>query len=194
MYLEIPNKTFIDSNMLSIHSDVECIFSIDSNFGIQGQLFKLTKSIELDSIESLSILLGRLACIGAEWNYSKFGREEWGTVFSSTQILKKFTPTNQELFFREFNGFKSYFCEKSFEQIPSSAKVKPLYSGSYKFNGENVDLYHKTKRTISDPLKFDVLDNIEVKKVFVNDNNWNWNLWFLESMNDSFLFEKIIIS
>jgi len=72
MEIEINKEEFTKSNMLKLNSDVESVFRIDSNFGLQGQLLKLTKSNNLKPVESLSILLGRLACIGEEWNYNLF--------------------------------------------------------------------------------------------------------------------------
>ena len=199
MKIEINKYEFIRSNMLKLNSDVEIIFRIDTNFGLQGQLLKLEKSNNITSFEYLNILLGRYACIIEEWNYQEFKEEEWGSIFEPKRelienILKTFEPLSTQLFLSEFNEFRKYFIYRTFEQLPTTIKIKPNYLEYYKFDGINVDQCFKFMKPIKDPskLNFGIFNNEDIKTVIANRNKWNWKLWFVETHDNSFLFEEII--
>ena len=151
--------------MLNLKNDVEAVFSVDCNFGLQGQLFKLSRTKNLSTIENLSILLGRLACVGEEWNYKTFREQEWENIYNpknekTKNILKVFRKSTAETFLKEFNEFHNYFLNKKYEQVSASINISPNYRGQYRFNGSNIDKFYNKVNLESNPdsLKFDKLN------------------------------------
>lgn len=200
MKIKILKDEFVKSNMLKISSDVECVFRIDSNFGLQGQLSKLNKSNGLTLIESLNILIGRLACVGEEWNYIEFTEESWENIYDpktplTQHILKEFSKIDSQLFDEKINQFIEYFSSRE-ERNTSFIKINHRYSGSYKFNGENIANYFRDINIINNisELNLDCLDLDKKKSVYVNKDNWNWQLWLIETEKYHLLFEEVIIS
>lgn len=187
--------------MLNLKYDVESVFSVDCNFGLQGQLLKLSRAQNLSTIENLSILLGRLACIGEEWNYKTFREEEWENIYNpktakTENVLKIFRKSTVEPFIKEFSEFQDYFLNKKYNQAPTSINITPNFRGQYKFDGTNIDEFYKKPNSKSNPvsLKFDRLNTGEIELILCNVEQWNWNLWFIETKSDNYLFERIIVS
>lgn len=186
--------------MLEISRDVECVFRIDSNSGLQGQLLKLDKSNGLKIKESLSILLGRLACIGEEWNYNDFHKENWESIFGSENtlsqyIVKEFSKIESHIFDEKITQFLDYFSVKEYQNA-ASISINHNYSGNYKFDGENIIDYFKNMNVLNEVPKLNLsdLDSYKQKSVYVNEEKWNWQLWFVETKEYHFLFEEVIIT
>jgi len=97
---------------------------------------------------------------------------------------------------REFKEFKNYYVKKEFEQVTTSIKITPSFSSEYKFDGLNIKKYYDKVNLIRNPslLKFDIFKNLELKTVLHNKKQWYWNLWYIETSSDNFLFERIIIN
>ena len=198
MKVDVTREEFVAANLLELDKDVESVFQVDASIGIQGQLLRLQKSDSINVMQGLNILQGRLACIGEEWDYAEFQAEHWANVFDPPQefsvyLLKSFEVSNAKLFIDKLDQFKNHYLLQ--ENQESSSRV-PSFFGSYKFNGENVaDYLNQVKAfpSISD-LKVNPFDPSENFKVFSNTDLWNWQLWFVETDSDYFLFEEIIIS
>jgi len=187
--------------MLNLENDVEAVFSVDCNFGLQGQLFKLRRTKNLSTNENLSILLGRLACVGEEWNYKTFREEVWENIYNpkneqTKNILKVFRESTAETFIKEFYEFQSYFLNKEYEQASTSINITPNYRGQYAFDGSNVDKFYNKVNMESNPalLKFDELKIDDIDIILHNVDHWYWNLWYIETQSNNYLFERIIIS
>jgi hypothetical protein len=201
MKTEVHKEIFTKSNMLNLKYDVESVFSVDCNFGLQGQLLKLSRTQNLSTTENLSILLGRLACIGEEWNYQIFNKEQWENIFNprttkTENILKVFHKSTVEKFMKEFSEFQSYFLNKKYKQVTTSINIIPNFRGQFKFDGSNIDKFYKVANSKNNPgsLKLDKFNIDEIELILCNVDSWYWNLWYIETKNDNYLFERIIIS
>lgn len=187
--------------MMNLKYDVESVFSVDCNFGLQGQLLKLSRTQNLSTIENLSILLGRLACVGEEWNYKTFKVEDWENIYNpktakTENILKVFRESTVESFMKEFSEFQGYFLNKEYKQVTTSINITPNFRGQYNFDGSNIDKFYKKANSKSNPdsLKFDKLNAVDIEQILYSDEHWYWNLWYVETKADNYLFERIIIS
>ena len=200
MNIKILKDEFINSNMRNIPDDVASIFRIDSNFGLQGQLLTLKKSQQLSALESLHILLGRLACIGEAWNYHLFTEESWKTIFGQDPlahqyILKIFQKTEPQRFSKRFSQFSNYFSSTD-DQSASSIATKHQYLGEYNFNGHDINHYFSSIKpaTKVPALSLEELGIHAFTSVYINEEKWNWKLWFIETSENYFLFEETIVS
>ena len=201
MKIEIDIGDFVESNTCELTSEVECVFNIDASFGLKGKLLKLHKSNNLNKTQRLSILLGRSASVGEEWNFAKFTDLEWQNIYSpkselSEHILKTFDKTGVSKFDHRFNEFKSYFIEKAKNQNEETRKLNHTYIGNYQFNGSNSQEFYSAENSSKQiqSIKFDVFKNENIMEVYANLKKWYWQIWLIETEENSYLFEEIIIS
>lgn len=198
MKVDINRKGFVAANLLELDNDVESVFQVDASSGIQGQLLKLKKSARINLNQALNILIGRLACIGEEWDYKDFKETHWGNIFNPPQeysvyLLKSYQEVDANLFIEKIEQFKNHLMDKEEEE---SVKLNYSYFGGFIFNGKNVSDYLselKEYNSVKD-LNFGPFDLSEKAIAYANKDLWNWQVWFVEGESAYYLFEEVIVT
>ena len=201
MKIEIDIENFVRTNTLELNTDVECVFKIDASFGLKGQLFKLSKSNNLDLTQRVSVLIGRSASIGEEWDYANFTNIEWQNIFNpksklSEHVIKEYEKTIALKFDLRFKEFKSYFIEKAEIQNEETRKLNLTYTGKYIFNGLNSRKFYSIENLSKkvESIKFDEIENQNIIEIYANLEKWYWQIWIIDTEENSYMFEEIIIS
>lgn len=198
----IDKNQFIQSNLLVLTKDVACIFCCFANSGLQGHLLKLDYEEHLSTNEQLSILIGRSACIPEQWNYGTFTATDWAKLFPSNEgslnghLLTSYSKTPRQEFLNQYQKFKDYFIEKTNLEKEAAKELNLTSSGPIHLDGKNTEVIAQMAKPMQHIQNNHFLEipASAIKNCYANIENWNWQIWYIETQKYSILFQVTITS
>lgn len=163
MHLEITKPQFIEANMLTLDQEVKNVYYNELKKGLRIRLLSVSKSNKKSTLEYLSILIGRLACLTEEWDHHSFNDLNWANVYQSSDNNTADMP-------REFMEISPNLFEDKLLELQQEEGIV-----------ENINDLDK-----------DILTNNHFECVYKNKNQWNWQLWYAETKENAFLYEELI--
>lgn len=190
--IHISQDEFIASNMKYSNLDIECEFISYGKRGIQGTLWKLSKTNKVPFLDALYILLGKLACVGEEWNFKELKKENWEYIFNpndehANYILKEFKKCQIGKFEKRFSDYLNFIEDQTKELTIST---------TFTFNGKNNEEIYKSKYALPQE-KVEKLNPLVDKRYlncYANTELWHWQFWFVETEDEFYLYEESILT